>query len=169
MTLALTTGNMLGLGLIAGAFVIYALVVSMVIPRFKPDFPGSKRGVWLFILVTLVFFVGTLAAVEGFAKEEEEHAEAAPAATTEAPAADEEKIALGKTVFESAGCESCHTLADAGSTGTVGPNLDEVQPAAEDVQLIVSNGRGGMPASKENLEPEQIEAVALYVSSVAGQ
>src|SRR4051812_15600856 len=103
MTLALSTGHMLGLGLIAGAFVIYALVVSIVIPHFKPDFPGSKRGVWLFVLVTLVFFVGTLAAVEGFAKEDEEHAEAAPAATTgegattgEAAGADSEKIALGK-------------------------------------------------------------------------
>jgi cytochrome c551/c552 len=30
----------------------------------------------------------------------------------------------GKAVFSSAGCNSCHTLAEAGATGTVGPNLD---------------------------------------------
>jgi mono/diheme cytochrome c family protein len=30
----------------------------------------------------------------------------------------------GKAVFTSAGCASCHTLSQAGATGTVGPNLD---------------------------------------------
>ena len=30
----------------------------------------------------------------------------------------------GKAVFASAGCASCHTLAQAGATGAVGPNLD---------------------------------------------
>ena len=34
----------------------------------------------------------------------------------------------GKTVFMSAGCVGCHTLADAGAKGTVGPNLDEAKP-----------------------------------------
>ena len=34
----------------------------------------------------------------------------------------------GKQVFETAGCKGCHTLKDAGATGTVGPNLDTVQP-----------------------------------------
>ena len=33
--------------------------------------------------------------------------------------------AAGKEVFASAGCGSCHTLSDAGATGTVGPSLDE--------------------------------------------
>ena len=34
----------------------------------------------------------------------------------------------GKQVFLSAGCTGCHTLKDAGSTGTVGPNLDQAKP-----------------------------------------
>ena len=38
------------------------------------------------------------------------------------PAAAE--LAAGKTVFLSMGCGGCHTLADAGTTGNVGPNLD---------------------------------------------
>ena len=35
----------------------------------------------------------------------------------------------GKKVFASAGCVGCHTLKDAGSTGTVGPNLDQLKPS----------------------------------------
>ena len=33
--------------------------------------------------------------------------------------------AAGETVFASAGCGACHTLSAAGSSGTVGPNLDD--------------------------------------------
>lgn len=70
---ALSTGSMVGLSLVAGVFIIFSLVVSMVIPRYRPDFPGQKN-VRLFVAATLVFFVGTLAAVEGFAKEVEQPA-----------------------------------------------------------------------------------------------
>jgi cytochrome c551/c552 len=36
------------------------------------------------------------------------------------------EIAAGKTLFSSNGCSSCHTLAAAGATGTIGPNLGVV-------------------------------------------
>jgi len=75
----------------------------------------------------------------------------------------------GKQVFASAGCGSCHTLADAGTSGTVGPNLDESKPSAELVVDRVTNGRGGMPPFKGQLSVDEIEAVAKYVSSVAGK
>jgi uncharacterized cupredoxin-like copper-binding protein len=71
LVLALSGGHKLGLGLVAGGFILFALVTSMVIPRFRPDFPG-RTGVRLYALVALVFFVGTLAAVEGFAKDKPE-------------------------------------------------------------------------------------------------
>jgi cytochrome c553 len=74
----------------------------------------------------------------------------------------------GKEVFASAGCASCHTLADAGSTGTVGPNLDEAKPDAALVTDRVTNGAGAMPAFKDQLSEQQIADVAAYVSSVAG-
>jgi cbb3-type cytochrome c oxidase subunit III len=74
----------------------------------------------------------------------------------------------GKDIF-AANCGSCHTLKDAGTNGTVGPNLDQLKPAQAIVQRQVINGGGGMPAFKGVLTPEQITAVAKYVSSVAGK
>jgi len=74
----------------------------------------------------------------------------------------------GKEVFASAGCVSCHTLADAGATGTVGPNLDEAKPDEALVVDRVTNGAGAMPPFKDSLSEQQINDVAAYVSSVAG-
>jgi cytochrome c6 len=76
----------------------------------------------------------------------------------------------GKAVFTgSAGCTGCHTLKDAGSTGTVGPNLDQAMPPASLVIDRVTNGKGVMPSFKGTLTPTQIADVAAYVSSVAGK
>jgi cytochrome c553 len=75
----------------------------------------------------------------------------------------------GKAVFTgSAGCTGCHTLADAGSTGTVGPNLDEAMPSADLVVDRVTNGQGAMPPFAGTLTPQQIADVAAYVSQTAG-
>jgi mono/diheme cytochrome c family protein len=74
----------------------------------------------------------------------------------------------GMSVFEST-CAGCHTLAAAGSTGTVGPNLDQLKPNDALVIHQVTNGGGGMPAFGSTLSQTQIKSVALYVSSVAGK
>ena len=74
----------------------------------------------------------------------------------------------GKTIFK-AKCGGCHTLADAGATGTTGPNLDQLKPAFARVQKQVINGGAIMPAFKGILTDAQIKAVATYVSSVAGK
>jgi cytochrome c6 len=78
--------------------------------------------------------------------------------------------AEGKTVFTTT-CGSCHTLQAAGTSGEVGPNLDELEPDLATVEHQVVNGGGGMPAfGKEGLlDAKEIKAVATYVSSVAGQ
>ena len=89
----------------------------------------------------------------------------APAETTAPSGGD---ATAGKAVFASAGCGSCHTLADAGTTGTVGPNLDELKPTAAQVKTIVGSGRDGMPSFGDLLAEGDIEDVAAYVSSVAG-
>ena len=77
--------------------------------------------------------------------------------------------AQGKQVFQSAGCTSCHTLKDAGASGTVGPNLDDAKPSKSLVVDRVTNGKGVMPSFKSQLSADQIQAVAAYVSSVAGK
>jgi mono/diheme cytochrome c family protein len=73
----------------------------------------------------------------------------------------------GKTVF-TANCGGCHTLGDAGTSGAVGPNLDQAQPDAATVKAFVRGGGGGMPAFGGNLSNAEIDAVAAYVSKVAG-
>jgi mono/diheme cytochrome c family protein len=74
----------------------------------------------------------------------------------------------GKSIF-AASCGSCHTLADAGTTGTVGPNLDDSKPPKELVVDRVTNGQGAMPSFRDSLDAAQIQAVADYVSSRAGR
>ena len=74
----------------------------------------------------------------------------------------------GKQVFTQ-NCGGCHTLKDAGTTGSVGPDLDELKPPKATVVRQVNNGGGPMPAFKGRLTPAQINAVATYVSTVAGQ
>jgi mono/diheme cytochrome c family protein len=76
--------------------------------------------------------------------------------------------AQGKQIFTS-NCGGCHTLADAGTNGQVGPNLDDLKPGKAVVVRQVNNGGGQMPAFKGKLSDAQINAVATYVSSVAGK
>jgi cbb3-type cytochrome c oxidase subunit III len=76
----------------------------------------------------------------------------------------------GKEIFQQ-NCGSCHTLADAGTSGNVGPNLDQAKPPKALVVDRVTNGKGPMPAFGKTgvLTPAQIQAVADYVSSSAGR
>jgi mono/diheme cytochrome c family protein len=71
----------------------------------------------------------------------------------------------GKAIFASAGCTTCHTLAAAGATGTVGPNLDQAKPSVDLVIQRVTNGKGVMPSFKGQLTAAEIRAVAEFVSS----
>jgi mono/diheme cytochrome c family protein len=78
-----------------------------------------------------------------------------------------ETAANGKEIFTST-CGGCHTLADAGTSGVIGPNLDDAAPDAATVKAYVRGGGGGMPAFGDKLSNAEIDAVAAYVSSVAG-
>jgi cytochrome c553 len=76
--------------------------------------------------------------------------------------------AAGKEVFASAGCGSCHTLSDAGTTGTIGPNLDESSVDFAAAQEQITNGGGGMQPYEGTLSEEEIANVAAYVVSARG-
>ena len=78
---------------------------------------------------------------------------------------------LGRKVFTQIAqpsCNICHTLRDAGATGTIGPVLDELRPDAQRVAMAVRKGVGVMPPYDGKLTREQIEAVASYVSRATG-
>ena len=74
----------------------------------------------------------------------------------------------GKTIFQ-AECSSCHTLAAAQATGTIGPNLDQLKPSEAIAKHQVEVGGGVMPAFKGTLTAAQIAAVAKFVASSAGK
>ena len=73
-----------------------------------------------------------------------------------------------KTIFV-AKCGGCHTLKAAGTTGTAGPNLDQLKPPFDRAKQQVINGGGIMPAFKGTLTDAQIDAVAKYVAEQAGK
>jgi mono/diheme cytochrome c family protein len=85
--------------------------------------------------------------------------------TTETGGGAEGDAAAGKEVFVGAGgCGSCHTFADAGTSGTIGPNLDDSQPSFDLAVDRVTNGQGAMPSFEGQLTEQQIADVAAYVS-----
>jgi sulfite dehydrogenase len=71
----------------------------------------------------------------------------------------------GKELFAGT-CGSCHTLKDAGTSGTFGPNLGDLKPAKALVLETIANGPGAMPAKLYT--GAKADKVATYVSSVAG-
>lgn len=74
----------------------------------------------------------------------------------------------GEEVFVQSGCGACHVLRGAATTGTFGPNLDRLEPEAEHVAHFVRVGGVGMPSFGSLLTDEEIDAVARFVSQVAG-
>lgn len=91
------------------------------------------------------------------------------AGTTAEEAPGQPVAADGKSIFAAMGCGSCHTLADAGASGTIAPNLDESRPSVALAVERVTKGKGQMPSFADRLSPEQIRAVAEYVARVAGK
>ena len=73
--------------------------------------------------------------------------------------------AAGKEVFLGVGgCGSCHTFADAGTSGSIGPNLDDAAPSLDLALDRITNGQGAMPSFSGQLTEQQIADVAAYVS-----
>jgi mono/diheme cytochrome c family protein len=193
--LALTTNQKLGLAGTAAVFIAFALLVALVIPRRNPDFPG-RRGLVPFILVTLILTIAMLGAVEVFAKEEEHGAtethEPAPEPTPEPGPAPEPpppepaptttggasgSVEAGKTLFRVSGCGGCHAVADAGTSGSTGPNLDDSLDGKDaayveqaivdpDAEIAEGYGPGVMPQTYEQqFSPEQIDDLVTFLTS----
>ena len=169
---ALSTGNQIGLAIVGGAFIVFALVSSFVLPARYPNFPGRHVG-W-YVAAGILFFVAMISAVIIFGVEKKETAKPGAVmttaaatttgtATTTAPAAAQGDPVAGKAVFASAGCSACHTLKAAGATGTLGPNLDQLKPPYDRVLHQVEVGGGPMPAFKNTLSAKQIQDVAAFV------
>jgi mono/diheme cytochrome c family protein len=190
--LALTTNQKFGLAGTAAVFIGFALISALLIPRGKPDFPG-RRGLVPFIIVTAVLTIAMLGAVEVFAKEEHPEAEAPgettpepppPPTTTETTGTTTTTTeqppgspAAGRAVFTSAGCGACHTFAPAGTSGSVGPDLDEalqgkdaefIRQSIVDPNAEIAQGysAGVMPQNfGQELSPEQLDDLVAFLMS----
>jgi mono/diheme cytochrome c family protein len=190
------SGTEVALGLVALVLVVFSLVVALLIPRRDPGFPG--RNLRVFVIVAALLVLGMLTAVEVLGesghREGAEAAETGRGAETTGPAetgqtgggggGGEGDPAAGKEIFTTVAqptCASCHTLADAGASGTVGPNLDEAlagQDAAAIEQSIVDPNaqvaegfaEGIMPQDYgEKLDDKQLaDLVAYLVQATSG-
>jgi mono/diheme cytochrome c family protein len=193
--LALTNDQKLGLAGTAAVFIVFSLVVALLIPRSRPDFPG-RRGLVPFILVTVILTIAMLGAVEVWAKEDHaaagEHEETTHTETSEEPApppppppagtttAAEEpsgSAEAGEEVFAANGCGGCHAFEAAGSSGATGPNLDESLQGKDaayveqsivepDAEIAEGYSAGIMPKTYgEQLSDEQLDDLVAFLGS----
>ena len=116
--------------------------------------------------LALLLVAGALALVAAGcgSDDDSDTAEPPPATTTENGGSETTDAANGEQVYVSAGCGGCHTFEAAGSTGSVGPNLDDAAPSFDLVVEQVTNGGGSMPAFGDELSEQEIRDVAAFVS-----
>src|SRR5262245_550696 len=155
----LSTTSTIALAVMAGIFIVFALLSSFVFPNRNPDFPGPK---WRLVYVgaSIGLFLLMMSTVIVFGKEDEEaraeetaqehpgetsSTETTPAATTTTGGGQfVGDAAAGKVLFMKNNCGTCHTLEAAGTSGTVGPNLDEAKPSEELIADRLAHGKGAM-------------------------
>jgi uncharacterized cupredoxin-like copper-binding protein len=106
LLLALSTGHKVGLGLAVAGFAGFALIVSMLVPRYWPQFPG--RGLTVFVIATVLLFLGMISAVEFFGKESSE-------AHAEGTTSQSETTATGQTTTSATTSTTATTQASAAS------------------------------------------------------
>jgi mono/diheme cytochrome c family protein len=119
-------------------------------------------------LLALILILGALALVAAGCGGDDDSGSAEPpaATTTEDGGGGGETgdATNGEQVFAAAGCGGCHTFEAAGSSGSVGPNLDDAAPSYDAVVEQVTNGGGAMPAFGDELSEQEIQDVAAFVS-----
>ncbi|MDP8967537.1 MAG: cytochrome c oxidase subunit II [Actinomycetota bacterium] len=105
----------------------------------------------------------------------------APATATEGGEVDPAKQLFAEGTGAAVACGSCHTLADAGTQGQAGPDLDETLPDKDaayieesivrpDAEITPGFQQGIMPKNYGNtLSDEQLKALVAYLGKVAGK
>lgn len=149
---------------------------SVVPPAAEPPEPPGGAGAWLFGALIGLVVLGLIIAAWVAGKDEGKRqarssgatAVAVKRTTTKSATPSPAVAAAGRKLF-TAKCAACHTLSDAGTKGTVGPNLDQLKPGAAQVLSALKaggTGSGGMPQGL--YQGAQAQQVAAYVASAAG-
>ena len=183
LVLALSDGQVTAIALGGAAFIAFALVSSLLIPHYRPSFPG--RHVIAYVALASCFFVGMMLIIVFAAREKPEaRAEAGgvnpPAQTT--PAVPKGDAAAGKALFTAQGCSQCHTFTPAGAKGTIGPNLDKLRSDAKTANrgsleqytfesidnpgayVVPGFSNGIMPRFGQTLKKQQIADLVAYLT-----
>jgi uncharacterized cupredoxin-like copper-binding protein len=151
--LALSTGHKVGLAVVGGAFIAFALASSLLIPRFRPQYPG--RGLPAFIVVSLVFFFGMLTAVEVFGAEPKEH-KAEPVAET----------TTGATTTEATTTQGTTTTVPNAPPGQPAPTPQLVQVDEKEFKIIL--GSTQLKAGVVTFQIKNTGAIAHDLAIVGG-
>jgi mono/diheme cytochrome c family protein len=166
--LAVVAGGLLlrrvsgGLLAFLGVLVVFGFGIPAIVidDNQKPDSSGGETSA----------AADTGAEAEGANSGRDEAAgeEAAGGGSDQASGGSATASAEGKQIFTQS-CGTCHTLADAGTNGNVGPVLDELKPDKARVENAIKTGGAGSGAMPANIVTgKEATAVAEYVSSVAG-
>lgn len=113
------------------------------------------------VLAAAVAVLGSGALIDGCHPATDERPLARQTIVAEPVVARAEPVAEASTVVVN--CGVCHTLAAAGASGRIGPDLDEHVPSAPAVASLIRHGRGTMPPFGDLLSDEEIRAIAAYV------
>lgn len=104
------------------------------------------------------FALSVLAAVSGLAA-----ASGVVSASVQANDGPAVNVELGRELFDAWSCSACHTLTDAGSSGVIGPSLDNPKLTRDLIIGRVSNGQGAMPSFGGQISDEEIATLADYI------
>jgi cytochrome c6 len=117
------------------------------------------------LLAVVVAIAAVALIVAGLAGAKPATTQSSQASALKIPAA---AIAAGKKLFKS-NCASCHTLKEAGTHGTVGPNLDKLKLTLPKIENQVTNGGRFMPpfgiSAGGSLTAAKVKEVAEFVYS----
>ncbi len=130
------------------------------IDRARAWLVGAGLGALVLAAMVVAFVIGT--------NYSDEPAVPVTAAGEDVPALPQEASGPGKDLF-TANCGACHTLSEAGTAGTAGPDLDSLAPDEEIVaQAIAKGGTGTGMMPPGLLTGKEAEQVSTYVSAAAG-
>lgn len=114
-----------------------------------------SRSIFTPALGALALVAGLSAGIGSFATQA--HAEDAKPADV---------VSAGRDLFNTWSCSACHTLTDAGSSGAVGPSLDNPKLTHDFIVNRVTNGQGPMPSFGGQIPDSDIGKLADYIVAV---